>query len=230
MKEFAKLDKLKFEEAVNVLRAVEVASPSATLELLIKTKLGTGITLPKGRFKLPRKPDTNKAKHEVICVFADGKQAAEAKAAGADIVGGMELVDDILSGKIKATSYLATKQFALDLAPKLGRFLGPLGLMPSERRGTAVDDLGTHIKRMGGTSEWKADKHGIVRLAFAKVNFTPEDVTRNFRYFMTNVKDATGNNKSAGHMSKKMAAKPVTKILQVRLSSTRGPSILLSDP
>ena len=75
------------------LQAVEVASPNATYELTIKTAMGKGITVPKGRYVLPR--EAKSKSEDRILVFAEGQIAEDAKAAGADIVGGPELVDGV---------------------------------------------------------------------------------------------------------------------------------------
>lgn len=75
----------------------------------------------------------------------------------------------ILSNKVKATTFLSTHAFIKAITPKLGRFLGPKGLMPSERRGTVTDDIGSYIRKLSGTNEWKADKDGIVRMSLGKV-------------------------------------------------------------
>ncbi len=74
-------------------KAVEVASPNATFELTIKTAMGKGITVPKGRYTLPR--EAKSKSQDRILVFAEGQIADDAKAAGADIVGGPELIDGV---------------------------------------------------------------------------------------------------------------------------------------
>lgn len=74
-------------------QAVEVAHPNATYELVIKTEMKKGTTIPKGRYSLPR--ETKAQKQDRILVFAEGRLAEEAKKAGADIVGGPELVDGV---------------------------------------------------------------------------------------------------------------------------------------
>ena len=105
-------EKMTLADAVQVLRvrrvcvshrpcldvdrqAVEVASPNATYELVVKTEMGKGSTIPKGRFDLPRQ--TKEQSKDRILVFAEGRQAEEAKRAGADIVGGLELVEGVRS-------------------------------------------------------------------------------------------------------------------------------------
>lgn len=87
-------------------KAVEVASPNATYELVVKTEMGKGSTIPKGRFNLPR--ETKPQGKDRILVFAEGRQAEEAKKAGADIVGGLELVEGVRVFRLVDCSVLLT--------------------------------------------------------------------------------------------------------------------------
>jgi large subunit ribosomal protein L1 len=77
----------------------------------------------------------------------------------------------ILSRRHNATVILSTTPLIRAITPKLGRFLGPLGLMPSERRGTVTDDIPGYLSRLQGTSEWRGDKDGTIRAAIAKVRY-----------------------------------------------------------
>jgi large subunit ribosomal protein L1 len=166
---------------------VEVASPNATFELVVKTEMKTGTTVPRGRITLPRPPKPKT--EDRILVFAEGREAEEAKKAGAHIVGGPELIDavrspsnssnqiiylttpsnQVVDNQHHATTILCTPALIRAITPKLGRVLGPRGLMPSERRGTVTDDIVGYIRRLQGTSEWRGDKHGTIRTAIAKV-------------------------------------------------------------
>jgi large subunit ribosomal protein L1 len=148
---------------------VEVARPNNTYELVIKTAMSKGNAVPKGRINLPRSVK-QKAK-DIVCVFAEGRQADEAKRAGADIVGGPEIVDGVASGRLQATTFVCTPALIRAISPKLGRILGPRGLMPSERRGTVTDDIAGFMKRIAGSEEWKGDKAGTIRTPIAKVTF-----------------------------------------------------------
>ncbi|CDO73158.1 hypothetical protein BN946_scf185007.g213 [Trametes cinnabarina] len=221
-------EKMTLSDAINVLRAVEVASPNATYELVIKTEMGKGSTIPKGRFNLPR--ETKAQTKDRILVFAEGRQAEEAKKAGADIVGGLELVEGIINGRHQATLFLCSRSLIRGITPKLGRVLGPRGLMPSERRGTVTDDIGGFIRRLKGTSEWKGDKEGTIRQPIAKMHFPVPDVVRNVRYFLNVVKRATGNIRDPkAENSKETSQKPAQAITRVLLSSRQGPSIQIAD-
>ncbi|KAJ8076475.1 hypothetical protein PM082_000898 [Marasmius tenuissimus] len=223
----AKVEKLSLMDAISVLRAVEVTAPSAMYELYIKTEMGNGVAVPKGRFKLPR--EAKAQAEDKILVFAEGRQAEEAKKAGAHIVGGPELIDGILNNRIRATTYLSTPALIRAITPRLGRFLGPQGLMPSERRGTVTDDIAGYLERIQGTSEWKADKKGNIHMPIASMHFSVEDVVKNFRHFMISVKKSTGNSKETQSRKSKDANKPVAPISKVILSSTQGPGIRISD-
>ena len=75
----------------------------------------------------------------------------------------------VANGRYPATLYLCTPDLIRAITPRLGRVLGPRGLMPSERRGTVTDDITGYIRRIQGSSEWKGDKAGTIRTAIAKV-------------------------------------------------------------
>ncbi|KAF5374989.1 hypothetical protein D9758_000527 [Tetrapyrgos nigripes] len=219
-----KIERLTLKDAISVLRAVEVDSPKSMFELYIKTEMGNGVAVPKGRFKLPK--EVRAGSEERILVFAEGKLADEARKAGAHIVGGLELIDGIVNNRIRATTYLCTSPLIRAITPRLGRFLGPQGLMPSQRRGTVTDDIPSYMNRLQGTSEWKADKRGNIHMPLGKMNFNTEDVIKNFQHFMLSVKQATGNIKDP--RAKKDGKLP-TIISKVLLSSTQGPAIRIAD-
>ncbi|KAK0233787.1 ribosomal protein L1-like protein [Armillaria fumosa] len=219
--------RLTLQDAIGVLKAISIPSPRAsTVSLLVKTKLGTGVAVPRGRYKLPK--EATNAAEDIVCVFAEGRQADDAKRAGAHIVGGIELIEGIVSNRIRATTFLCTTGLIKAITPRLGRVLGPKGLMPSERRGTVTDDVGGYIRKLVGTTEWKADKQGVIRLPIAKTDWTAEDVVKNFEHVMTSVKRATGNLsvKEGGKASVGSHSAPITKVM---LSATQGPGVRISN-
>ncbi|KAG5718700.1 50S ribosomal protein L1 [Termitomyces sp. T112] len=220
---------LSFADAIAVLRAVEVASPNSTLDLYVKTQIKNGVAIPKGRISLPR--EAKAMSEDKILVFAEGRQAEEAKKAGAHFVGGPELIDGVINNRFKATTILCTPDLIRAITPRLGRVLGPLGLMPSERRGTVTDDIAGYLQRIRGTSEWRADKTGNIRMPIAMMHFPIEDTMKNIRHFMASVKRVTGNTKEAedSRKLKNSGAKPVTNISKVMLSSRQGPGIQILD-
>ncbi|KAG2149514.1 ribosomal protein L1 [Suillus cothurnatus] len=220
-------EKMTLESAIDVIRAVEVAKANATYELVIKTAMSRGSIIPKGRIALHR--ETKARPEDRILVFAEGRQADEAKSAGAHIVGGIELADGIISGKHHATTILCSTALIRAITPKLGRVLGPRGLMPSERRGTVTDDFAGYLRRLSGTTEWKGDKNGVIRMPIGKLHFPIEDVVKNVKQFVTAVKRVTGNQKDTEEKGKSKSVKPVNAITRVMLSSTQAPSIQISD-
>jgi len=219
-------EKMTLLDAIHVLRSVEVGTPTATYELTVKTAMPRGSTIPKGRVSLPREPKP-KPKDKVL-VFADGKAAEEAKKAGADIVGGAELVEGVVSGRIQATLFLSTPTLIKVISQRLGRVLGPRGLMPSERRGTVTDDVAGYIRRLQGTTEWKGDKAGTIRTPIAKLDYPVEDVVKNVRHFINVVKRATGNQPHSA-ADKDQSTRPVNSITKIILSSRQGPGIQIAD-
>ncbi|EJD03727.1 ribosomal protein L1 [Fomitiporia mediterranea MF3/22] len=230
-------EKMPLADAVNILRAVEVARPNSTFELVVKTAMKRGSAIPKGRINLPR--EVKARTRDRVFVFAEGRQADEAKRAGADFVGGTELVEgvrvsyhigySVANGRYPATLFLCTPSLIRAITPKLGRVLGPRGLMPSERRGTVTEDVVGYLRRISGSSEWRGDKAGTIRGAIAKMDFPIEDVVRNARHFLSVVKASTGNTVDAATRQSKAGPKPVNAITRVVLSSTQGPGIQISD-
>jgi large subunit ribosomal protein L1 len=79
------------------------------------------------------------------------------------------VVLQVVSGRIQATTFVCTPNLLRTITPRLGRLLGPRGLMPSERRGTVTEDMAGFMKRLQGTEEWKGDKIGTIRMPIAKV-------------------------------------------------------------
>ncbi|KIJ66367.1 hypothetical protein HYDPIDRAFT_86602, partial [Hydnomerulius pinastri MD-312] len=226
-------EKMTLADAISVLRAVEVARPNATYELVIRTAMGKGSPIPTGRINLPR--EAKPRKEYRVLVFADGRQADEARKAGAHVVGGLDLVEAVIEGKHNnCTTILCTTSLIRQISTKLGRVLGPRGLMPSERRGTVTDDIEGYIQRLMGTTEWRGDKTGTIRMPVGKMHFPVEDVVKNIKQFVLNVKRATGNLKDAvadaeakaqKAKTKSKSVKPVNAITRILLSSSQAPGI-----
>ncbi|KZT34816.1 ribosomal protein L1 [Sistotremastrum suecicum HHB10207 ss-3] len=217
-------ERMTLLDAMHVLRCVEVASPSSTYELTVKTEMKKGTAVPKGRVALPYEP--KKKEKDTVLVFADGQQAIDAKAAGADIVGGAEIIEAVASGRLNATTILCTPGLIRAITPRLGRILGPRGMMPSERRGTVTEDIAGYIRRLSGSNEWRGDKKGTIRIPIGKITFPVENVIENVNHFMDSVKKATGNIPQASGKDSNAPKNPIVKVV---LSSTQGPGISVSD-
>jgi len=152
-----------------------------------------------------------------VAVFARDAKADEAKAAGADIVGAEDLAEKIQKGSVDFDRCIATPDM-MAVVGKLGKVLGPRGLMPNPRVGTVTVDVGEAVKAAkGGAVEFRVEKSGIIHAGIGKVSFSEENLVGNVRAFGSAV----------------MKAKPTgvkgTFVKKIALSSTMGPGIKI-DP
>ena len=148
-----------------------------------------------------------------VAVFARGPKAEEAKAAGADVVGAEDLVETVSKGQINFDRCIATPDM-MGLVGRLGKVLGPRGLMPNPRVGTVTMDVATAIKgAKGGSVEFRVEKAGIVHAGIGKASFSEQALVENIKAFV----DAVSKGKPAGAKG--------TYIKKVSLSSTMGPGV-----
>ena len=134
----------------------------------------------RGVISLPKMPE----KKIKIAVFADGKDADDAKKSGADIVGGDELIEKVKSGEINFDKCISTPQMMAKVSV-LGQILGPKGLMPNPKLGTVSGDIVDAIKKVrSGQIEYKTDKAGIVHANIGKVSFSNDDLIKNTNFFL----------------------------------------------
>jgi len=148
-----------------------------------------------------------------VAVFARGAKADEAKAAGADIVGAEELVETVQKGEINFDRCIATPDM-MGLVGRLGKVLGPRGLMPNPRVGTVTMDVTAAVAASkGGSVEFRVEKAGIVHAAVGKASFSAEKLSENIKAFVDSVAKA------------KPAGAKGTYIQRVAISSTMGPGV-----
>jgi len=160
------------------------------------------VTLPNGTGRTLR-----------VGVFARGAKAEEAKAAGADVVGAEDLVEKVQGGQIDFDRCIATPDM-MPLVGRLGKVLGPRGMMPNPKIGTVTMDITNAVKgAKGGSVEFRVEKAGIVQAGIGKASFTEEKLVANVKALA----DAVSKAKPAGAKG--------TYIQRVAVSSTMGPGV-----
>jgi large subunit ribosomal protein L1 len=148
-----------------------------------------------------------------VGVFARGAKAEEAKAAGADVVGAEDLVEKVNGGQIDFDRCIATPDM-MGLVGRLGKVLGPRGLMPNPRVGTVTMDVATAVKgAKGGSVEFRVEKAGIVHAGVGKASFSAQKLVENIKAFADAVQKAKPPG-AKGHF-----------INRVAISSTMGPGV-----
>ena len=148
-----------------------------------------------------------------VAVFARGGKADEATAAGADVVGAEELVEQVSKGEINFDRCIATPDM-MGLVGRLGKVLGPRGLMPNPRVGTVTMDVAGAVKAAkGGAVEFRAEKAGIVHAGVGKASFTEAQLAENIRAFV----DAVNKARPSGAKG--------TYLKKIAIKSTMGPGI-----
>src|SRR5918994_2035215 len=152
-----------------------------------------------------------------VAVFARGPKAEEAKAAGADVVGAEDLAEKINAGEMNFERCIATPDM-MGVVGRLGKVLGPRGLMPNPKLGTVTQDVTAAVKAAkAGSIEFRAEKAGIIHAGVGKASFSEEAITANVKALVTAINRA------------KPSGAKGTFIKKVSLSSTMGPGVKL-DP
>jgi len=150
-----------------------------------------------------------------VAVFAKGAKAEAAKAAGADIVGADDLAEKVQAGQIEFDRCIATPDM-MGVVGKLGKVLGPRGLMPNPKLGTVTNDVAEAIKASkGGQVEFRAEKAGLIHAGVGKASFSKDAIIANVKAFVGAVSRA------------KPSGAKGTYIKKVSLSSTMGPGVKL---
>jgi large subunit ribosomal protein L1 len=199
------------DEAVKLIKSRATAKFDETVEIAMNLNID------------PRKQDQNlrgtvmlphgTGKSVRVGVFARGDKAKEAEAAGADVVGAEDLAEKIQAGEINFDRAVATPDM-MALVGRLGKILGPRGLMPNPRLGTVTQNIAEAVQAAkGGQVEFRADKAGIVHAGVGKASFTDDALVDNVRAFVGAITRA------------KPTGVKGTYINRVNLSSTMGPGV-----
>jgi large subunit ribosomal protein L1 len=199
------------EEAVQLLKSRATAKFDETIEIAINLGVDPrhADQMVRGVVSLPN----GTGRKLKVAVFAKGPKADEAKAAGADIVGAEDLAEKVQKGEIDFDRCIATPDM-MGLVGRLGKVLGPRGLMPNPKVGTVTMDVVTAIKdAKGGAVEFRVEKAGIVQGGVGKASFDETALVQNVRAFVDSVVKA-----------KPQGAKG-TYLKKISLSSTMGPGV-----
>ena len=210
------IDRVKFyglDEAVKLIKERATAKFNETIEIAMNLGVDPRhsdqmvrgvVNLPNGTGRTVR-----------VGVFAKGAKADEAKAAGADVVGAEDLFEIVSKGTIDFDRCIATPDM-MGLVGRLGKVLGPRGMMPNPKVGTVTMDVAGAIKAAkGGAVEFRVEKAGIIQAGVGKASFTDEALSQNIKAFVDAVVKA------------KPAAAKGTYVKKLSISSSMGPGLKL---
>ena len=202
------------EEAVKLVKARATAKFDETIEIAINLGVDPrhADQMVRGVVALPNGTGRNQR----VAVFAKGAKAEEAKAAGADVVGAEDLAEQVSKGEIDFDRCIATPDM-MGVVGRLGKVLGPRGLMPNPKVGTVTMDVAAAVKAAkGGAVEFRVEKAGIVQAGVGKASFGEDALVQNVRTFVDSVVKA-----------KPQGAKG-TYLKKISLSSTMGPGVKIA--
>jgi large subunit ribosomal protein L1 len=208
------IDRAKFyplPEAVQLIKDRAKAKFDETIEVAMNLGVDPrhADQMVRGVVSLPN----GSGRTQRVAVFARGAKAEEAKAAGADIVGAEDLVEKVNAGQIDFDRCIATPDL-MPLVGRLGKVLGPRGLMPNPKVGTVTADVTTAVRgAKGGSVEFRVEKAGIVHAGVGKASFPAEKLIENVRAFA----DAVQKAKPAGAKG--------SFVNKISISSTMGPGV-----
>ena len=176
----------KLEEAVDISKkfASKKFDESLDISIILGIDAKKSDQQIRGVTSLPKMPKKNIK----IAVFADGEDIEKAKKAGAEIVGGDDLIENIKKGELNFDKCISTPKMMVKVS-SLGQILGPKGLMPNPKLGTVTNDVVNAIKNVKlGQVEYKTDKAGIIHISVGKISFSDDELKKNIEYFIGEIK------------------------------------------
>lgn len=211
MKQYDRQQEYPVSEAMEIVKKTATANFDETVEAAVRLGIDTrkndqqvrgAVVLPNGTGKTQR-----------VLVFAKGDKAKEAEEAGADYVGEQEYIDKINEGWLEFDIVVATPDMMAEVG-KLGRILGPKGLMPNPKTGTVTFDVGKAVEEAkAGKVEFRADKQGNVHVPLGKASFDAKKLVENFDAVVDTL------------MKVKPAAAKGIYLRSLTVSSTMGPGV-----
>ncbi|MBR3317189.1 MAG: 50S ribosomal protein L1 [Atopobiaceae bacterium] len=214
--QLAKVDRSKLytpREGLQLVKDIAAAGFDETVEASIRLGVDTrkadqnvrgSISLPHGTGKSIR-----------VAVFAEGEKAREAEAAGADVIGSDDLVAQVQAGNLNFDAAIATPNM-MGKVGRLGRILGPRGLMPNPKLGTVTMDVSRMVQELkAGRVEYRADRYGICHVPIGKTSFPVEKLAENYGVLFTEL------------LRVKPASAKGRYVKSVVVSSTMGPGVRL---
>jgi large subunit ribosomal protein L1 len=204
---------LALEDAVRQIKAKASAKFDETVEIAMNLGIDPrhADQMVRGMVLLPN----GTGKSVRVAVFARAAKADEARAAGADLVGAEDLAEKIQAGQIEFDRCIASPDM-MAVVGKLGKILGPRGLMPNPKLGTVTPNVGEAVKAAkGGNVEFRAEKAGIVHAGVGKASFSEQALIENIRAFIGAINRARPSGAKGTYIEK------------VSLSSTMGPGVKL---
>ncbi|MCA3254362.1 MAG: 50S ribosomal protein L1 [Alphaproteobacteria bacterium] len=216
----ASVDSLRLyavDEAIAIVKANATAKFDETVEVAINLNVDPRhadqmvrgvVTLPKGTGKTVR-----------VAVFARGAKADEAKAAGADIVGAEDLLEIVQGGTVDFDRCIATPDM-MGLVGRLGKVLGPKGLMPNPKLGTVTMDVKAAVEAAkGGQVEFRVEKAGIIHSGIGKASFAAEDLKANFDAFLDAIVKAKPSGAKGKYLEKIAVSSTMGRGVKIDLAS-----------
>lgn len=214
---YEKLDRNKEYTLEEALKMLKTAAKDRKFDETIELAVNLGVDprhadqIVRGMFDLPHGTGSSMR----VAVFARDAKAEEAKKAGADIVGAEDLAEKIEKGEIDFDRCIATPDM-MALVGRLGKVLGPKGLMPNPKLGTVTPDVTKAVEAAkGGAIEYRAEKAGIVHVGVGKASFDDKKLAENIRAFISEVKRVKPSGAKGNYLQK------------ITVTSTMGPGIRL---